>query len=121
MAAARCPGACYSESRTMTRFILVRHGETIWHAENRYCGVSDVELSPAGVQQAKEFAAWCKTQSIDAIYVSPLRRAVDTASPVEAALGITSHVEPRLRELDFGQGEGLTASEMATRFPQAWS
>ena len=105
----------------MTRIFLVRHGQTVWHADNRYCGVSDVELSPLGHEQAGRLAGWATTQRIDAIWVSPLKRALDTAAPVARALGLTPHVEPLLAELDFGQGEGLTATEMAAKFPEAWA
>jgi probable phosphoglycerate mutase len=105
----------------MTRIFLVRHGQSMWHADNRYCGVSDVELSPRGHEQANRLAAWSAKQRIDAICVSPLKRALDTASPSARALGLTVHVEPRLAELDFGQCEGLTTGEMAKEFPEAWA
>ncbi|MBK6043561.1 histidine phosphatase family protein, partial [Streptomyces sp. MBT55] len=41
-----------------TRLLLVRHGETEWHAENRYAGVTDVALTPRGVAQATDLRAW---------------------------------------------------------------
>jgi probable phosphoglycerate mutase len=105
----------------MTRFYLVRHGQTIWHAENRYCGSSDIDLSPVGQEQAKQLATWAATQRIDAIYHSHLTRARDTAAPTAIALHLTPTIDRRLRELDFGQGEGLTAAEMSAKFPDAWA
>jgi probable phosphoglycerate mutase len=105
----------------MTRIFLVRHGQSIWHTDNRYCGVSDVELSPHGHEQAGRLAAWATKQRIDAICVSPLKRALDTADPAARALSLTVHVEPRLVELDFGRCEGLTTSEMAKAFPESWA
>jgi probable phosphoglycerate mutase len=105
----------------MTRVFLVRHGQTVWHAENRYCGTSDVALSPEGREQAELLADWARTARLDAIWVSPLGRARETAAAVSRAIGIAPRVDARLRELDFGQGEGLTAVEMAARFPGAWA
>jgi broad specificity phosphatase PhoE len=105
----------------MTRIFLVRHGQTIWHADNRYCGMSDVELSAHGHEQADRLSNWATTQRIDAIWVSPLKRAQDTSAPAARALGLSPHVEPRLAELDFGQCEGLTPAEMAAAFPEAWA
>ena len=69
----------------MTDLVLVRHGETVWHAENRYAGVSDVALTPRGaIEQAGQLAAWADTPG------SP-RCVVVTAEPGAAHRG-------RLRE-----------------------
>jgi probable phosphoglycerate mutase len=103
----------------MTRLILVRHGETTWHAENRYAGTSDVSLSPVGVEQARRLAAWAVTAPLAAIWSSDLDRAQATAQWSADACSVDLHVDRRLRELDFGAGEGLTVAEMADRFPEA--
>ena len=105
----------------MSRIVLVRHGETIWHAENRYAGSSDIELSDRGRQQAQALASWARSADLSDLYVSPLRRARATARPVEEVLRIRSTVDARLRELDFGEGEGLTSREMAERFPEKYA
>lgn len=101
----------------MTRIVLVRHGETIWHAENRYAGRSDVPLTPKGLQQAQELAAWAPGAGLAAVWSSTLSRAVCTARPAAEAAGIPLNLDERLVELDFGQGEGLTEAEMEARFP----
>ena len=67
----------------MTRLVLVRHGETIWHAENRYAGSSDIPLSPRGLEQAEQLAKWASRADLAAIWISPLRRARETAGPSE--------------------------------------
>ncbi|TMR07468.1 histidine phosphatase family protein [Actinomadura soli] len=103
----------------MTRLVLVRHGETEWHAENRYAGTSDVALTPRGLGQARALAAWARTARPDAVWCSDLTRARETAAPSAAAIGAEPHVDGRLRELDFGQGEGLTRADMERRFPDA--
>ncbi|MDQ8706164.1 histidine phosphatase family protein [Streptomyces sp. LHD-70] len=102
----------------MTDFILVRHGETVWHAENRYAGRTDVPLTPHGREQAAALADWAVNAGLTAVWSSPLSRARLTAAPAAEACGLTARVDERLYELDFGQGDGLTRDEMRQRFPQ---
>jgi broad specificity phosphatase PhoE len=103
----------------VTQIVLVRHGETIWHAENRYAGRSDVALTRRGHQQAERLAEWVVAAELDAIWCSSLSRARETAAAIARAGGPEPHVDPRLRELDFGRGEGLTTSEMKQQCPEA--
>ncbi|MFF9899987.1 MULTISPECIES: histidine phosphatase family protein [Streptomyces] len=103
----------------MTDVLLVRHGETVWHADNRYAGRTDVALTPRGRRQAAALAEWAARERPDAVYSSPLSRARLTAAPAAEALGVTVREDPRLREVDFGRGEGLTRAEMRARFPDA--
>ncbi|ROO88619.1 putative phosphoglycerate mutase [Actinocorallia herbida] len=103
----------------MTDLVLVRHGQTVWHAENRYAGVSDIGLTETGVRQAERLAAWAKGAALDAVWCSTLSRARITATPSAEAAGVGLRVDARLRELDFGLGEGLTKAEMNLRFPAA--
>ena len=105
----------------MTRLALVRHGETIWHAENRYAGSTDIPLNPRGLEQAERLAIWAATADLAAIWVSPLRRARETAAPSERATGIAARVDERLREIHFGEAEGLTNSEIMQSFPDAFA
>ncbi|GAA2094336.1 hypothetical protein GCM10009801_62240 [Streptomyces albiaxialis] len=105
---------------TAARLLLVRHGETVWHAENRYAGSSDVALTDAGVRQAGALGAWAaKRGGIEALACSPLERARLTARPVAEALGLTPSVHEGLREADFGWGEGRTIAEMEAEDPAA--
>lgn len=103
----------------MTDLVLVRHGETEWHAENRYAGVSDVPLTPHGVRQAERLAAWAGRAGLAAVWTSTLSRAELTARDSAAAAGVPLRVDERLRELDFGHAEGLTSGEMQDHFPGA--
>ncbi|WP_030611783.1 histidine phosphatase family protein [Streptomyces sclerotialus] len=102
----------------MTDFLLVRHGETVWHAENRYAGRTDVALTERGHAQAAELAAWAAGARIDAVVSSPLSRARLTAEPAAHALGLTPRIDERLVEVDFGRGDGLTRTEMREVFPE---
>jgi probable phosphoglycerate mutase len=103
----------------MTRLVLVRHGETVWHAENRYAGVSDIELTQRGLAQAGQLARWAGTAELSEVWTSTLTRAQLTARACAEAIGTDLRVDARLRELDFGRGEGLTTAEMNERFPEA--
>jgi probable phosphoglycerate mutase len=102
---------------TATQLTLVRHGRTIWHAENRYTGVSDVPLDDVGRAQADALADWARRQHFDVLVCSPVSRAVVTAAPVAAALGLEPEVEADLREVDFGIAEGHTLAELRVSYP----
>lgn len=105
----------------MTDLVLVRHGETVWHAENRYAGASEVELSARGLAQAEQLARWAASGELAAVWSSQLGRAIGTATPSAQSAGLKLQIDARLRELDFGSGEGLTAAEMRVRFPAAYA
>jgi broad specificity phosphatase PhoE len=103
----------------MTDVVLVRHGQTEWHAENRYAGSSDVALTAHGRDQAAQLAGWARTAGLAAVWASPLGRARVTAQACADLTGLPLQIDERLRELDFGAGEGLTSAEMGDRFPDA--
>ncbi|PWI18400.1 histidine phosphatase family protein [Streptomyces sp. Act143] len=102
-----------------TTLLLARHGQTVWHAENRYAGVSDIALTDEGRAQAEALGRWAAAHPVDAVWTSTLSRAVATADPACRALGLTPHREPALRECDFGVVEGRTLAEFAAQNPQA--
>lgn len=97
------------------RLLLVRHGETTWNAAQRYQGQSDVPLSQRGHQQAAALARVITTETVHALYASDLQRAWATALAVATPLGLQVHKEPRLREITFGQWEGMTTPEIQAR------
>lgn len=101
----------------MSRLVLVRHGETVWHAENRYAGTTDIALTPKGCDQAERLGRWAAGAQLSAVWSSPLSRARLTAAPAAQAANLPLQVEPRLTELFFGRGEGLNSAEMQARFP----
>lgn len=101
----------------MNRIVLVRHGETIWHKENRYAGRSDIALNEKGYAQADQLATWATDAGITGIWSSTLSRACNTAAPIAKALALPLQTDARLVELDFGRGEGLTSVEMSCQMP----
>jgi broad specificity phosphatase PhoE len=102
----------------MTDFVLVRHGETEWSGQGRYAGATDVALNDAGRDQARRLAAWVAGSELAAAWSSPLARARETAEIAIGGAGIALHVDQRLAEINFGEGEGLTSAQMRERFPE---
>ncbi len=98
----------------MTRLLMIRHAEPDEDAYGRCYGRLDVALSPAGLASAERLAESLRAVELDAVYVSPRLRAVQTA----AALGTPRTADDRLRELDFGQFEGRTYDEIEREHPE---
>ena len=102
----------------MSRIVLVRHGETVWHAENRYAGRTDIALTQKGIAQAERLALWANSAKLTSVWSSTLSRARLTAEPAAQAAGLALQFDDRLIEIDFGRGEGLMDEEMRARFPR---
>ncbi len=102
---------------TATTLVLSRHGQTVWHHENRYAGHSDVDLTPDGYNQAKLLADWAARVRPSVVACSPVRRAAETAAPTAHALGLEPLVVPDLREVSFGIAEGRTLAELEADDP----
>jgi alpha-ribazole phosphatase/probable phosphoglycerate mutase len=98
----------------MTRLLLIRHAEPDEAAHGRCYGRLDVGLSSVGLASAERLAESLRAVELDAVYVSPRLRAVQTA----AALGTPRTVDDRLRELDFGHLEGRTYDDIEREQPE---
>ena len=103
----------------MTRAVLVRHAEPDESVRGCVYGSLDVPLSARGRERAEELAAALREEHPVALYTSPLARARETAAPLAAALGLEPVDLDGLRELDFGELEGLSVDEARIRFPGA--
>jgi broad specificity phosphatase PhoE len=101
----------------VTRAIFVRHAEPDERVRGCAYGRLDVPLSPAGRAHAEVLASILAPQAPTAIYTSPLVRARETAQPLADALELDAVVCNDLRELDFGELEGLAIAEVVARFP----
>lgn len=99
------------------RLVLTRHGETVWHAENRYAGRTEVDLTDVGRSQAAALASWAGRERPDAVVSSPLGRAIETARPSARAAGRDLVVVDALTEVDFGVAEGATIAELRRTDP----
>ncbi len=91
---------------------LVRHGESIFNAESRIQGHADVPLSELGRRQGEAAADALADVPIDAIFSSPLLRALDTARCIAARHAVSLSIDPRLMELDVGIFEGRLRTEL---------
>ena len=105
------------------RLLLTRHGQTDWNIAGRYQGQSDIPLNQTGQLQADQIAKRLSTETIHAVYSSDLSRAKDTASKIRNMQGQSPalHIDPRWRELSFGDWEGMTYKEMSAHSPELFS
>lgn len=97
----------------MSRLIFVRHAET--DMAGTFCGHSDPELNARGRVQLGELINKLRAEGIGVVYTSDLRRARTTGKAIAEAFAIDWHVRYALREIDFGQWEGLTWKEVEQR------
>jgi broad specificity phosphatase PhoE len=100
----------------MTYLYLIRHGETDWNVEGRWQGHADVPLNERGHQQAAQIAQDLAGAGLAAIYSSDLQRALDTARVLSATTGLPVQTDPRLREINQGEWQGLLAEEVEARY-----
>ena len=94
------------------KLILVRHGETLSNRENRVQGITDTELSEYGHIQVEKLAASLKSEPIDSIVSSPLKRAYQTAQAICKFHKAAIEVESKLQEMNHGDFENVTIAEL---------
>jgi alpha-ribazole phosphatase len=104
----------------MSRLMVIRHAEPEESVRGRSYGRLDIPLSPAGRAQAAAIAETLRDARLDAIFASPLRRAIETAAPLAEARDLAVVAHEGLRELDFGALEGLTFDEIARGHPELY-
>ncbi len=102
----------------MSRLLLVRHGDTELNSAERYWGQTDVELSTAGFRQAERLRDRLATEKIDTIYSSDLQRASLTAKIIASRHQLDIITCAELREINFGELEGLTFDEISRLYPE---
>ncbi len=105
-----------TEQTPNTRLIIIRHGQSLWNQIGRIQGQQDIELSELGLRQARAVGQRLRTVRLDAVYASPLRRAVQTAEAIAGPHNLPIHIDPDLAEIDHGAWEGLTEAEVAQNF-----
>ena len=97
--------------------LLIRHGQSVWNAENRWQGQADPPLSPLGEEQARDAAERLAGLEFTGLVSSDLARARRTAEIIGEALGLPVQVEPGLREIDVGEWTGFTRAEIDAGWP----
>jgi alpha-ribazole phosphatase len=108
------------ERGSATRLLLVRHAEPDESMHGRCYGSLDVPLSAAGLRRAAALGEALRDHEIAAVYTSPLQRALETARAIATAHGLESIVRGDLRELDFGEVEGMRYDEIASAHPELY-
>jgi 2,3-bisphosphoglycerate-dependent phosphoglycerate mutase len=108
----------------MYKIVLIRHGESTWNLENRFTGWTDVDLTPLGLEQAKEAGRLLKAENyeFDVAYTSVLKRATRTLWHVLDEMDRTwlPVVNSwRLNERHYGSLQGLNKADMAKQFGDA--
>jgi 2,3-bisphosphoglycerate-dependent phosphoglycerate mutase len=103
----------------MARLILVRHGQSVWNASNRFTGWTDVGLSEQGVEEAEEAGRQLAEIRIDIVHTSDLVRAQRTAEIImrhnEASEDVPTKYDWRLNERHYGALQGLNKAETAEK------
>jgi probable phosphoglycerate mutase len=107
-----------------TRLLLVRHGVTEYSVARRFAGRSDLELTEAGLEQARRAAGRiAELGPVDVVISSPLRRTRQTAQQIADRLELPVQVEDGVIEIDFGDWDGYNFEEVRQRWPaelQRW-
>ena len=97
------------------RLLLARHGESVWNAEKRFQGHTDIALSDRGRAQAEALGRALRGYRVRAAYVSPFARARETAELALREIGVAPTIIEELRELSLGEWEGCTVDEVRAR------
>ncbi|TAL26337.1 MAG: alpha-ribazole phosphatase [Nitrospirae bacterium] len=112
----------------VTTLFLIRHGETEGAEIKRYKGSIDVPLSEKGQKQMEQVAEFLnrsyksyETYSLNAVYCSPLSRALKSAEIIAAPYGLKPIAMKDLRERSFGIWEGMSFTEIKEQYPEEFN
>lgn len=104
----------------MTTVYILRHGRTASNARRACLGLKDVPLDEEGMRQARILCCAIEQINIDAVYTSPLRRAVDTIAPYIEHSGKPLSMSYGLIERDFGIWDDMTFEEIRNEYPKEY-
>lgn len=104
-----------------TTIILVRHGQTVWNTREVFRGQTDIELDETGLKQAELLGAYLSQGKVDAVFSSPLKRAVQTAQAIVRRHGLAVEIAPGLNDINFGEWQGLSLQEVGIRFKELFA
>jgi probable phosphoglycerate mutase len=100
------------------KIYLLRHGETEYSQRGAYCGAMDPELTAEGSQMAQAFADAYGSEPWADVYVSPMKRTIETAKPLCDALGLPMQIRDGLKEISYGQWEGREQEDVRQHHEQ---
>ena len=106
----------------MANLIIIRHGQSEWNLQNRFTGDTDVELTEAGIEEAKNAARLIKEFPLDAAYTSVLKRAIHTLNIIleitaNGSLPVTC--DAALNERNYGDLQGLNKEDTIAKYGEA--
>ena len=99
------------------RLLIARHGQTKHNLDHRYQGITDAPLNQTGISQSNKLAGRLSSEKIDVIYSSDLMRCVQTAELVAKIYDLNINRDERLREISFGEWEGMSYNDIQARSP----
>ena len=105
----------------MTTLFLARHGRTEANANQVFQGRKGAGLDAVGREQAARLGDRVRGLGIVRLVSSDQERAVETATIVNASLGLELELDQSLREVDVGSWSGLSYAEAEARFPDEWA
>ena len=100
----------------MTTIMLIRHGDTDWNVKEIFRGRADIELNETGIKQAQLLAKYLGGVPIEAVYSSPLKRALKTAEIIAAFHNVDVMPSQELTDLDYGEWQGLSHDAVKDRY-----
>jgi phosphoserine phosphatase len=100
----------------MLTILIVRHGETAWNAADIFRGRVSVGLSDKGLAQVELLSQYLSSKNIQAVYCSPLQRAIQTAEAIARPYYLNIQPLPELNDLDFGEWEGVSQQEVSLKY-----
>lgn len=99
----------------LTQIVVLRHGRTEWNRVERFRGRANIELDEVGIKQAEATAERVVELPVAAVYCSPLKRTLTTASIIARRLNLEAQPLPAIIDIDFGEWQGLSAAEVSAK------
>jgi|TARA_B000000475_G_C15998263_1_gene447803 2,3-bisphosphoglycerate-dependent phosphoglycerate mutase len=104
----------------LVTLVLIRHGQSLWNAENRFTGWTDIDLSKKGENEAREAGKKLEDVAFDVVHTSALMRAQRTAEIIikhnKISQDIPTFKDERLNERHYGSLQGLNKTETAEKY-----
>jgi len=104
----------------VTELILVRHGQTAWNMGEIFRGHIDIDLDETGLKQVELLGQHLAGRKIEAVFSSPLQRAVKTARAIASRHGLDVQTTDALIDFNFGHWEGMTVPDVKQKFPEVF-
>ena len=105
----------------MTEIIIARHGQTEWNVGEVFRGRIDIELDETGAKQAELLADYLSGMKVEAIYSSPLKRALKTAEAIARYHKLEVEIAPGLIDFNYGEWQGLPHQEVKDRYKELYT